>query len=151
LKLIASGTSGAVYLARVKSTSELVAIKVIKKEGRSDTHLQFAVREQQVQNAVMGDDKFTTLVASWHDENNFYIVTVCTPPASSFSVIIVSDVYLCPQKYCPGGDLAIELIRCPIFDAARAQFYAAEMVSNSPLSEGQDCQCSLNDVLDTRN
>jgi serine/threonine protein kinase len=76
LKLIASGTSGAVYLARVKSTSELVAIKVIKKEGRSDTHLQFAVREQQVQNAVMGDDKFTTLVASWHDQNNFYIVTV---------------------------------------------------------------------------
>src|SRR6202035_2291283 len=112
------------YLARVKSTSEMVAIKVIKKEGRSDAYLQSAVREQQVQNAVMGDDKFTTLVASWHDENNFYIVTVC-----AYSTILASDAYLYPQKYCRGGDMALELYRCPIFEAAQAQFYAAEMVS----------------------
>jgi hypothetical protein len=83
LKLIASGTSGAVYLAQFKATSELVALKVIKKLGRSNAHLQAAIREQQVQNAVMGDEKFTTLVASWHDQNNFYIVTVCASASCS--------------------------------------------------------------------
>lgn len=76
LKLLGVGASCSVYLARNKTTSHLVALKVIKKEGRSNGYLKGIVREQKIQRMLSSERHFSSLEASWHDDQNFYLALV---------------------------------------------------------------------------
>jgi serine/threonine protein kinase len=122
LKLLGSGASGTVYLARAKGTHKLFALKVIKKQGRCAAALAGIVYEQRIQAMVSDQNYFVSLEASWHDENNFYLAMVCSRR------IHYAVLTLLLQPYYAGGDLAIEIMRCRKFESARARFYAAEMV-----------------------
>jgi len=78
LKLLGFGGSGKVYLVRDKLTSELLALKVITKQCHTPTSIENIMREQRIQSEVSesGEDFFPPLVASWHDEVNFYLAMV---------------------------------------------------------------------------
>jgi Protein kinase domain len=129
LKLLGSGASGAVYLARAKGTHKLFALKVIKKQGRCAAAIAGTVYEQHIQTIVSDQHYFVSLEASWHDENNFYLAMVRNSRRIHYAVLT-----LCLQPYYAGGDLAFELMRCRKFESARARFYAAEMV-REPLAD----------------
>ncbi|KAF8906404.1 kinase-like domain-containing protein [Mucidula mucida] len=103
LKLLGTGGSSHVYLARQLPTQRTVAVKVIKKHGRSKTR-SGVLRERHIQAAIC-PSFFAPLLASFHDTANFYLV----------------------MEYIPGGDLATELLRCKRFDQRRCQFYTAEL------------------------
>ena len=47
------------------------------------------------------------------------------------------------QTYHPAGDLAFELMRCEKFEASRARFYAAQMVSTFSLAYPDDVNIAL--------
>ncbi|KAF8889279.1 kinase-like domain-containing protein [Infundibulicybe gibba] len=111
LKLIGAGGSGKVYLVKHKITGGLYALKVIPKVRRSHRlpqEIQRILDEQAIQEAISKTTGtfLLSLVASWNDECNFYIMT----------------------EYIRGGDLAFEVLRCKHFDASRTRFYAAELV-----------------------
>ncbi|KAF9005886.1 kinase-like protein [Hymenopellis radicata] len=103
LKLLGTGGSSHVYLAKQSPTQRTVAVKVIKKHGRSKTR-NGVLRERRIQAAIC-PSFFAPLLASFHDTANFYLV----------------------MEYIPGGDLATELLRCKRFDQKRCQFYTAEL------------------------
>jgi serine/threonine protein kinase len=77
LKLLSFGGTSRVFLVQEKVTSRLQALKVIGKDGH-DEHLEDVLSEQRIQAKLSArdDEHFLPLVASWHDGNNFYLVTV---------------------------------------------------------------------------
>jgi serine/threonine protein kinase len=78
LKLLGTGGTARVYLARDKRTENLVALKVISKTGRNKAKLNDVIIEQKIHRLVSDPaDKFILpILGSWHDEFNFFIVTV---------------------------------------------------------------------------
>ncbi len=74
LKLLGTGGSSHVYLARQLPTQRTVAVKVIKKHGRSKTR-SGVLRERHIQAAIC-PSFFAPLLASFHDTANFYLVMV---------------------------------------------------------------------------
>ncbi|KAF9466262.1 kinase-like domain-containing protein [Collybia nuda] len=107
LKLLGTGGHSKVFLVKEKLTSRLQALKVISKDGHQDQFI-IILSEQRIQAKLSMDDHecFLPLISSWHDENNFYLVS----------------------EYLGGGDMAFEMIRSRTFDEDRARFYIAEIV-----------------------
>jgi serine/threonine protein kinase len=82
LKMIGKGASGKVFLVRNKATQEIYSLKVVPKSGRFED----VIREQGLLRAIEegGDTAcfVLSLVASWHDTENYYLLTVrlsCRP------------------------------------------------------------------------
>jgi serine/threonine protein kinase len=78
LKLLGTGGTSRVYLARDKRTGNLVALKVISKIGRNEVQLDNVIKEQTVHRLVTdpADEFILPILGSWHDEMNFFIITV---------------------------------------------------------------------------
>ncbi|TRM69463.1 kinase-like domain-containing protein [Schizophyllum amplum] len=119
LKLLGTGHIGRVFLARHRSTSQLLALKVITKTALSPQECAGVLREQCILEKLCGATVdhalFTRLMASWHDEQNFYMAL----------------------EYIAGGDLAIELGRCGTFDEERVRLYAAEIITTLEVLHAQ--------------
>ncbi|KIY43591.1 kinase-like protein [Fistulina hepatica ATCC 64428] len=109
LKLLGSGGSGRVFLARHKLTQVTLALKIIRKKGLSSNRIHDVLTEQRllVHLSIMPshNQQFVKLLASWNDEVNFYLA----------------------MEYLP-GDMAIELAKCRKFEEKRAQFCLAEII-----------------------
>ncbi|KAF8892198.1 kinase-like domain-containing protein [Infundibulicybe gibba] len=105
---ISTGDTSTTYLVKHKMLGKLYALKVAPKAGLSDVEVKYILEQQAVHVAIerVAGNFLLPLVASWHDERNFYLVT----------------------DYIRGGDLATEVVRCGSFGAARARCYAAELV-----------------------
>jgi serine/threonine protein kinase len=78
LKLLGTGGTGHVYLARDKRTSKLIAIKIICKKNCDQAQLDDVANEQQVHQLISecNGNYILPLLGSWHDSFNFFIVTV---------------------------------------------------------------------------
>jgi len=87
LKLISGGGSGKVYLVRDCVEGQYLALKVMPKKRELNT-VNNILNERHIQSMLsLEDDRyFVPLVASWHDEVNYYIATVCPLP-----VLLVLD------------------------------------------------------------
>ncbi|KAI5830728.1 kinase-like protein [Schizophyllum commune Tattone D] len=111
LKLLGTGRTGKVFLARHRTTEQLLALKIIPKASLLPKELSSALREQRILRnlATATNDRllFVRLLASWHDTENFYLA----------------------MEYLAGGDLAIELGRCKVFDEERVKTCAAEIIT----------------------
>ena len=84
IKLIGQGYSGRVYLALEKLSSRHVALKVVSKGNGNDSRIIF---EQDIQRGLSKSSFVLPLLASWHDANNFYLVSVRHfPSASSLAI-----------------------------------------------------------------
>ncbi|KAF8894650.1 kinase-like domain-containing protein [Infundibulicybe gibba] len=107
LKEIGAGRISKTYLVRHKESAKLYALKVVSKAGLSDAEVQRTLKQQAVHAVIAKTGNFLLpLVASWHDERNFYITT----------------------DYIRGGDFAAEVGSCGTFKAVRARFCAAQLV-----------------------
>jgi hypothetical protein len=78
LKLLGTGGTGRVYLARDSFTFRLVAIKIISKKNRDQDQLDDVANEQLVHHCISDrvDNYILPLLGSWHDTLNFFIITV---------------------------------------------------------------------------
>lgn len=108
LKLIGTGGTSRVYLARDKLSLRLVALKSISKAYRSDAQLEGVANEQQVHCFICNskNEFILPIMGSWHDNENFFIVT----------------------EYIPGCDLAVDLLKVRKLEEDAVRFYAAELV-----------------------
>ncbi|KAJ6551525.1 kinase-like domain-containing protein [Mycena capillaripes] len=80
IKPIGQGSTANVLLVRHKETGRLYSLKVVSKSGRYEE----VMREQEVLKVVTDKTPFLlTVVASWHDSENYFLLT----------------------PFCPGGDL----------------------------------------------
>ncbi|KAF5355275.1 hypothetical protein D9758_006061 [Tetrapyrgos nigripes] len=107
LKLISGGGSGKVFLVRDRVQMQYLALKVMPKRRELNT-VSNVLNERKTHSALSLEDNryFLPLVASWHDEVNYYIAT----------------------EYLPGGDLALHLAKHRIFSEQRAKFYVCEII-----------------------
>lgn len=81
VKFIGGGTYGKVYLTKDRITGVKAAVKVIKKSALSFMTIDAAVEEKAALLSLRDSPWFTHLEASWHDDANFYLATVCSPPS----------------------------------------------------------------------
>ncbi|KAG6874038.1 hypothetical protein C0995_006895 [Termitomyces sp. Mi166 len=103
LKIIGKGYTGVVYLALDKLSREPVALKIVKKGQTDDCR---TLLEQEVQRSLSDSSFILPLLASWHDANNFYLVS----------------------PFYGGHDLQINLAVQGLFKEDRARFYATELL-----------------------
>ncbi|KAG6918028.1 hypothetical protein DXG01_016880 [Tephrocybe rancida] len=103
LKMIGKGHSARVFLAIDRASSRQVAIKVIPKGAGHDT---WAVKEQAIHRRLDGCSFLLPLLASWHDDANFYLV----------------------MPFLSGNDMAISLGAASCFHETKARFYVAELL-----------------------
>ncbi|KAG6836746.1 hypothetical protein H0H93_003822, partial [Arthromyces matolae] len=108
LKDIGNDQSGRVYLALDKASKSHVAIKVMQK--RPDNHARILM-EQDIHRSLSSSPFVLPLLASFHDSENFYLVT----------------------PYLGGHDLAVNIGVEGRFPEERARFYAAELVLHRDL------------------
>ncbi|KAJ7471303.1 kinase-like domain-containing protein [Mycena galericulata] len=104
VRFVGSGTASKVYLVRQHQTGELYALKVVRKDsGRVPGVLE----EQRISRTVAeseGSRFLISLVASWHDCANFYLLF----------------------PYYEGGDMASELMFNGPLSKERAKLYLAQ-------------------------
>ncbi|KAG5647165.1 hypothetical protein DXG03_001120 [Asterophora parasitica] len=121
---IGGGFGGQVYQARDVVTEREVAIKVIPKSKAS---VDLVVAEQETQAALDHQTDSPSfllpLLTSFHDEENFYLVTVRSHVARSFESLI-----LFAKEYLGGLDLASHIGGATRFDEGRVRQLAAELV-----------------------
>ncbi|KAI0322979.1 kinase-like domain-containing protein [Amylostereum chailletii] len=73
--LLGRGGFGKVYEVEDKETGKRFALKVIEKALLKPDHVKHIVLEQRVLRELSGSKGALQLQASWHDEENFYILT----------------------------------------------------------------------------
>ncbi|KAG5354253.1 hypothetical protein C0989_003766 [Termitomyces sp. Mn162] len=103
LKLLGQGYSGLVYLALENVSKRPVALKVVNKGNGHDSR---TLSEQEIQRSLSKSSFALPLLASWHDANNFYLVS----------------------PFCGGHDMSINLAVEGRFNEDRARFHAAELL-----------------------
>jgi serine/threonine kinase 38 len=80
IRLLGDGTSGTVQLVREKSTGFLYALKSMPKHGEQSIERGAAERDSLL--LFRGEDRIMQFYDSFHDNQNFYILTVSiSPPA----------------------------------------------------------------------
>lgn len=101
---LSQGAQGKVYLATSGVPTKVSAIKVISKLAVES--YRTLLQEQKLLRRIKGHQFVLNMVDSFHDTENFYLVT---------------DFY-------PGGDLAHLLYKLGIFETDMARFYIAELI-----------------------
>ncbi|KAJ1960917.1 hypothetical protein IWQ62_004049 [Dispira parvispora] len=109
IKVIGRGCMGKVFLARDKTTDELVAIKSISKEK--------VLRQNEIGH-ILGERDILTEIA---DSNHPYLMKLRYSFQNEGQLFLVLD-------YLPGGDIATQLARYFRFSEDRVRFYAAEII-----------------------
>jgi len=104
IRFLGGGTSGTVHLVREKSTGLLYALKSMPKFDERNAHRVFGERDALL--LFQGEDRVMQFYASFHDNENFYIVT----------------------EYLPAGDLYTLIHRRGDFSRDDARQYAAELL-----------------------
>jgi serine/threonine protein kinase len=74
IRFLGGGTSGTVHLVKEKSTGLLFALKSMPKFDERNVHRVFGERDALL--LFQGEDRVMQFYASFHDNENFYIVTV---------------------------------------------------------------------------
>ncbi|TFY83267.1 hypothetical protein EWM64_g742 [Hericium alpestre] len=106
IKKLGSGRSGIVYLVKHQPTQKLFALKTMAKESLDGDAICLLVQEQRMLRKVCGHRNVVGLEASFHDQENFFLVT----------------------PFMAGGDMRAELQWCRKFQTGRATFYAAQII-----------------------
>ncbi|KAJ7148642.1 kinase-like domain-containing protein [Mycena crocata] len=123
LQLLSRNSASKVFLVRHKRSAALFALKVSPKSGRSE-HF---VDQQKIMKTVAEDagrSKFLLdLCASWHDSENYYMLTV----RIYFPFAILFYIYF-HQAYQAGGDMATELIIHGPFSRERTKVHVAQII-----------------------
>lgn len=105
LQGLGQGTFGQVYSVKHKVSNTTLALKVMKKAGRSTSDLDLVISEQNVLKKTRDLPWFSSLEASFHDTANFYFLMPLYP-----------------------SDMAGEISRCGRFSLPRARFYMCELL-----------------------
>ncbi|KAI9298623.1 serine/threonine protein kinase 15, partial [Neoconidiobolus thromboides FSU 785] len=106
IKPISRGAFGRVYLARKKTTQDLFAIKVIKKDDMVRKNMVRQVMTERKVMALASTPYVVSMFFAFHSQNYLYLV----------------------MEYMIGGDLSSLLQGFGIFSEEMAQFYVAETV-----------------------
>jgi serine/threonine protein kinase len=77
LEVLGMGTFGKVFRVRHKTTGKISALKVIVKAHLTERDEGHVVTELEALQRLVGVKGFLQLEASFHDELNYYILTVC--------------------------------------------------------------------------
>ncbi|KAJ1970449.1 hypothetical protein H4R35_005859 [Dimargaris xerosporica] len=109
MRVIGRGCMGKVFLARDKSTQQLVAIKSISKEK--------VFRQDEIAH-IQGE---RDILANIADTNHPFLMKLRYSFQNEGQLFLVLD-------YLPGGDIATQLARHYKFTEDRCRFYAAEII-----------------------
>ncbi|KAJ1914382.1 hypothetical protein IWQ60_008830 [Tieghemiomyces parasiticus] len=109
IRVVGRGCMGKVFLARDKTTNELVAIKSISKEK---------VLKQNEVDHILGE---RNILADIADSHHPYLMKLHYSFQTEGHLFLVLD-------YLPGGDIATQLARHYRFTEERTRFYAAQIV-----------------------
>jgi len=104
--ILGSGSFGEVFLVEKKSTHDLYAMKVLRKEKVMKKNLARYARTERIVLSVMDHPFIVKLYYAFQTENKLYMVL----------------------QYCPGGDLASKIFKEKRFSENVAKIYAAEIV-----------------------
>ncbi|KAI0045754.1 kinase-like protein, partial [Auriscalpium vulgare] len=107
LRVLGEGGFGKVFQVQDTVTGTQYALKVIQKAKLRSSSRRLVRHEQRVLRALSGNAEFLPLYASWHDTENFYLVTKCFAR----------------------GDLRTDMRRAKKYKPDVARFYAAEIVT----------------------
>ena len=122
-RILGKGAQGQVYLAHGPDPSKLLAVKVNPKHATECVRM--LLQEQRLLHRLRECPFVLDLQASFHDTENFYIVTVRVP----FTTYIHSThIIILFQGFHSGGDLRQLLKKRKVLDLAAAKFYLAEAV-----------------------
>lgn len=123
IRLLGDGTSSTVQLVREKSTGLLYALKSVPEDdGQS---VKRGIAERNALLLFRGEDRVIHFYGSFHENQNFYIVTVSTT-----SLVFISLIYKWSgiQEYLSAGDLFGLIYTRAYFSRNDARRYAAELV-----------------------
>ncbi|OKP09663.1 Protein kinase DC2 [Penicillium subrubescens] len=109
MKTLGTGTFARVWLTRLKDEtdkSKVYALKILRKADVIKLkQVEHARNERKTLAAVIGHPFITTLIASFSDEQNLYMLL----------------------DFCPGGEIFTYLRRARRFNEETSRFYAAEI------------------------
>ena len=117
ITIIGRGAFGEVHVCRHKTTSEIVAIKKIKKEVLFTKNQVIHVRNEQLFMSKVKSPWIVELKASFQDDEYLYLV----------------------MEFLPGGDLMNLLIKKDILTEDEARFYIAELILSIESIHKLDC------------
>lgn len=106
IRLIGRGGYGEVWLAADKTTSEIFALKVLKKANIIFNDQVMNVRSEREVLSISDNPWIVDLICSFQDEQYLYLVL----------------------EYVPGGDLMGTLIKYNTFPIPAVQFYVGELL-----------------------
>jgi hypothetical protein len=123
-RILGKGAQGQVYLAHGPDPSKLLAVKVNPKHATECVRM--LLQEQRLLHRLRDCPFVLDLQASFHDTENFYIVTV-RGPFTTYIRLTHLIIIIC-QGFHSGGDLRQLLKKRKVLDFAAAKFYLAEAV-----------------------
>lgn len=95
IRFLGGGTSGTVHLVREKSTGLLYALKSMPKFDERNVRRVFGERDALL--LFQGEDRVMQFYASFHDNENFYIVTVSQKKKNSLRPLLNNGIGVLPR------------------------------------------------------